>query len=516
MICLNKLVPLLFLILLAVGCSQPDYDLLIKNGVIYDGSGVTPTEGHILVHDGIIVQAGNFDLSTLTASKTVDADGRVVSPGFVDSHSRGEPLETPRFNNFLSMGVTTITLGLVGTSPGAEDLSGWMSSVDERGTGPNVIHFTGHSTIRDLANTPREEDKDALYTEAMKEQLQGAIDAGSFGLSLGLEFEPGSFARRDELVELASAVADHGGILMGHVRSEDDDRIDESVTELMEIGLESDVQTHISHLKIVFADDPQRAEDVLELIEETRQAGLRVTSDLYPYIASFTTIGLVFPDWANTQEEFDAAIETRRDELAEYLRNRIEQRNGPEATLFGTEPWIGMTLAEVAEELNKPFEDALIEDIGPEGGSAAYFVMNENVMQRFLIDPHVMVSTDGGPEMRHPRGYGSFAKIIRKYVNELNLFPLEEAIYKMSGLPAETLGLTDENVVELQRGLIREGFAADLLIFDPDNINDPANFENPHTFAEGFDWVIVNGVTVIEEGERNNQLPSGIIQRSIR
>ncbi|MCH8549993.1 MAG: amidohydrolase family protein [Balneolaceae bacterium] len=512
---MNKLVTLFFLILFAISCSQPDYDLLIKNGMIYDGSGTVPAEGHVLVHDGVIVQAGNFDLTTLTASITIDAEGHVISPGFIDSHSRGEPLETPRFDNFLSMGVTTITLGLVGTSPGAEDLASWMSSVDEKGTGPNIIHFTGHSTIRELTGIPRQEDVDASYIDAMREQLQDAMDEGSFGLSLGLEFEPGSFAGRDELVDLASAVADRGGILMGHVRSEDDDRIDDSVIELMEIGLEADVQTHISHLKIVFADDPQRAEDVLELIEEARQSGLRVTSDLYPYIASFTTIGLVFPDWANTQEEFDEAIETRRDELSDYLRNRIEQRNGPEATLFGTEPWTGMTLAEVADELDKPFEEALIEDIGPEGGSAAYFVMNEDVMQRFLVDPHVMVSTDGGPEMRHPRGFGSFAKIIRKYVNELNLFPLEEAIYKMSGLPAETLGLTDEAQVDVQRGLIREGFAADLLIFDPEKVNDPADFENPHTLAEGFDWVIVNGVALIEEGERNGLLPSGMIRRNV-
>ncbi|MCC5915092.1 MAG: amidohydrolase family protein [Balneolaceae bacterium] len=142
-------------------------------------------------------------------------------------------------------------------------------------------------------------------------------------------------------------------------------------------------------------------------------------------------------------------------------------------------------------------------------------MMNEDVMQRFLVDPHVMVSTDGGPEMRHPRGFGSFAKIIRKYVNELNLFPLEEAIYKMSGLPAETLGLTDEAQVDVQRGLIREGFAADLLIFDPEKVNDPADFENPHTLAEGFDWVIVNGVALIEEGERNGLLPSGMIRRNV-
>jgi N-acyl-D-amino-acid deacylase len=509
-----KLITSILLIFL-ISCSQPDYDLLITNAVIIDGSGAEPSEGHVLVHDGKIVRFGDIDLTTITADRTIDADGRVVSPGFVDAHSRGEPQNTPRFDNFLSMGVTTITLGLVGTSPGAGDLSGWMEEVDEHQTGPNIIHFTGHSTLRDLVQAPRRDDIDESYIEQMSDRLSDAMAAGSFGLSLGLEFEPGSFAGMDELVELASVTAGNGGILMGHVRSEDDDRIDEAITELIEIGTQADVQTHVSHLKIVFADDPQRAEDVLSLIEEAREGGLQITSDLYPYIASFTTIGLVFPEWANTQTEFEEAVETRRDELEEYLRNRIEQRNGPDATLFGTEPWTGMTLAEVADELGKPFEQALIEDIGPEGGSAAYFVMNEDVMQRFLVDPYVMVSTDGGPEMRHPRGYGSFAKIIRKYVNEIGLLSLEEAIHKMSGLPAETLGLTNPGKVDVQRGFIREGYAADLLIFDPAEINDPASFEEPHSYAEGFDWVFVNGTALIENGERNDERPSGMIRRKI-
>lgn len=509
-----KLITSILLIFL-ISCSQPDYDLLITNAVIIDGSGAEPSEGHVLVHDGKIVRFGDIDLTTITADQTIDADGRVISPGFVDAHSRGEPQQTPRFDNFLSMGVTTITLGLVGTSPGAGDLSGWMEEVDEHQTGPNIIHFTGHSTLRDLVQAPRRDDIDESYIEQMSDRLSDAMEAGSFGLSLGLEFEPGSFAGMDELVELASVTGVNGGILMGHVRSEDDDRIDDAITELIEIGAQADVQTHVSHLKIVFADDPQRAEDVLSLIEEAREGGLQITSDLYPYIASFTTIGLVFPEWANTQTEFEEAVETRRDELEEYLRNRIEQRNGPDATLFGTDPWTGMTLAEVADELGKPFERALIEDIGPEGGSAAYFVMNEDVMQRFLVDPYVMVSTDGGPEMRHPRGYGSFAKIIRKYVNEIGLLSLEEAIHKMSGLPAETLGLTNPEKVDVQRGFIREGYAADLLIFDPAEINDPATFEEPHTYAEGFDWVFVNGTALIENGERNDERSSGMIRRKI-
>jgi N-acyl-D-amino-acid deacylase len=508
-----RLLVILFASLFTLSCTAAEYDLLIKNGMIIDGTGTEAYKGHVLVQDGMIVRAGDFEISRIDASKTINAEGMVVTPGFVDAHSRGVPEDTPRFDNFLAQGVTTITLGLIGRSPGGEHVDEWMSDVDRLGTGPNIIHFTGHSTLRNLSDAPREDKLDETYIDRMQEILMESMRAGSFGLSYGLEFEPASYADMPELVALATTVGDYGGMIMGHVRSEDDDRIEESVSEILDVARASDTQLNISHLKIVYANDPQRAEDVLGLMNEARGEGTAVTADLYPYIASFTTIGIVFPEWARPPHDFDEVVENRRDELEEYLRNRIHLRNGPEATLFGTEPWTGQTLADVAEELGIPFEDVLIDEIGPEGASAAYFVMNEEVMQRFLIDPYVMVSSDGGPEMRHPRGYGSFAKIIRKYVNELELFSLEEAIYKMSGLPAETLGLTDSGKVERQRGLIREDFAADLLIFDPRNVEDRATFEEPHSLAKGFDWVFVNGVAVLEDGSLNDQLPSGMIRR---
>ena len=248
-------------------------------------------------------------------------------------------------------------------------------------------------------------------------------------------------------------------------------------------------------------------------MDEARKEGIHITADVYPYTASFTGIGIVFPHWV-TPGNFEEIKEMRREELEEYLRNRIAKRNGPEATLFGTAPWAGMTLVEVADSLNKPFEDVLIDDIGPTGASAAYFVMNEEVMKRFLLDPYVMVSSDGSPTMRHPRGYGSFAKIIDDYVMKENLLNLEEAVHKMTGFSAEMLGLSGPNQVETPRGLIREGFAADLLIFDPANIRDTADFENPHQYAEGFDWVFVNGDAVIEDGVRNEVRTGRVVRKS--
>ena len=510
---------LLFLFLLICGCStetnQNHYDLLITNASIIDGSRADAFDGSILINEGVILEVGTVETTNRTFDQVLNADGRVVSPGFIDTHSHGNPLETPRFDNFLSMGVTTISLGQDGSSPGTGFVSVWMDQVDSLGTGPNVVHFTGHNSLRRLVEAPRKSDLDSARVELIRELIVNAMEDGSFGLTTGLEYDHGTFANLQELISIAKPVAEAGGLVMSHMRNEDEDAIAESVTELVNQGLGSGANIHASHLKIVFGDDPQQAEDVLSIMQDARNDGLQVTADLYPYTASYTGISIVFPDWALPPNDFNEVVENRRAELEEYLRNRVNQRNGPEATLFGTDPWAGMTLADVAQELGKPYEDVLIDDIGPGRASAAYFVMNENVMRRFLEDPFVMVSSDGSPAMRHPRGYGSFAKIIRQYVKEEQLLSLEEAIYKMSGLPAETLGLDDPDIVETPRGLIRKGFAADLLLFDPVYVEDTATFEHPHAYAEGFDWVIINGSAVIEEGELNQRRPAGVIRRMV-
>ena len=515
----DKRIPAYLFLILAflISCSQPqtEYDLLITNAQIVNGTGSDAFQGHVLVDDGIIQKVGEFATDTIQATQSIDADGRVVSPGFIDTHSHGDPLETPRFDNFLSMGVTTISLGQDGGSPAFTDLPGWMDRVDSVGTGPNILHFMGHGTLRRLSNIPQQPILADANLESMVGLMNEAMDAGSFGLTTGLEYESGRYATLPELVALAEPVANHNGLVMSHVRSEDDSKIEDSIRELINQGRESGSNIHVSHLKIVYANDPERAKDVLALMDQARQNGVQITADVYPYAASFTGIGIVFPSWV-TPGNFEEIKETRREELEEYLRNRIERRNGPGATLFGTAPWASMTLAEVADSLNKPFEDELIDDIGPSGASAAYFVMNEEVMKRFFRDSHVMVSSDGSPTMRHPRGYGSFAKIIDNYVNEESILTLEEAIHKMTGLPAETLGLSDSNQVETRRGLILEGFAADLLIFDPANVRDVADFENPHLYAEGFDWVFVNGEAVIVDGERNEVRPAGVIRKNFQ
>lgn len=505
----------LFILLLSACANSDDYDrfdYLITNATIIDGTGSESYLGHILIKDGVIAKSGDFDTSSIAVYEVIDADGRIVSPGFIDPHSHGDPLETPLFENFLSMGVTTITLGQDGRSPGGTDDENWMNEVDSLGTGPNIIHFVGQNTLRQLVDAPRMAELEPDYIEKMQKILSESLAAGSFGLSTGLEYDHGTFADLSELIELARPVADVGGLVMSHIRSEDDDRIEESVNELLDQGRGSGAAVHVSHIKIVYSNDETRAADLLRILNEAREEGVQVTADVYPYVASYTGIALLFPEWALPPNDYQEVERNRRGELEEYLRNRVMLRNGPEATLFGTAPWAGKTLADVAAELNKPFEQVLIDDIGPQGASAAYFVMNEDVMRRFLIDPFVMVSSDGSPAMRHPRGYGSFAKIIRQYVNEEGLLSLEEAIHKMSGLTAKTIGLSNPELVTLPRGIIKEGFAADLLIFDPKNVADRATFEEPHRLAVGFDWVFVNGEVVVENGTLKEIRPGRVIR----
>jgi N-acyl-D-aspartate/D-glutamate deacylase len=264
----------------------------------------------------------------------------------------------------------------------------------------------------------------------------------------------------------------------------------------------------VSHIKIVYGHGVDRAEEILAVLDAARAEGLDVTADLYPYTASYTGIGIVFPAWAKEPNDYDEVVRTKRPELAEYLRRRVTLRNGPEATLFGTGKWTGKTLAEVAAELDKPFEDALIDDIGPNGASAAYFVMSPEVMERFLVDPHVMICSDGSPTSSHPRGHGAQARVIRKYVVEDEKLSLEEAVRKMTGLPAATLGLD-----KMGRGRVQSGFAADLLVFDPARVRDNATFEEPRQLAEGFDWVIVNGKIAREDGQFTDARTGRVLRR---
>ncbi len=478
---------LIILILLGCNSREPDQpgqrvDVYISNALIVDGTGSKPFRGNVAVADGKILSISADPIPDSDIKRTIDAQGRIVSPGFIDMHSHGRPEKTPEFENFLAMGVTTIVLGQDGSSPQVYNLEDWMMEVGKEGFGPNIVMFVGHGTLRDLAGISTEQVS-PQQMDSIQRILQKQLTV-TFGMSTGLEYSPGLYASGDELISLAKIVGENGKMIMSHMRNEDDTALFSSIRELADQG--KFCQIHISHLKSVYGKGAERAAEILDLLHDIRTSGIPITADLYPYTASYTGISILFPDWSKTSEQFEMAKRNRRAELEEFLVNKVTSRNGPEATLFGTLPYAGKTLADLESEMGIPFQDILIDSIGPQGVAAAYFVMDETLQESLLKDSLIAICSDGSPTGFHPRGHGTFARIIETFVVDRQILPVEEAVRKMTSYPADILGLRD-------RGRITPGNVADLIIFDPLKVKETADYQNPFELATGFDFVIVNG-----------------------
>ncbi|MEE4361261.1 MAG: amidohydrolase family protein [Pseudomonadales bacterium] len=480
-------------------------DLLIRGGRLLDGLGRAAVEADLWIDDGRIlkiVPVGSADEADLRAETVIEAQGRVVAPGFIDPHSHGDPLATPDFENFLAMGVTTITLGQDGSSPETADLAGWLSEVEAQGIGPNLAMFVGHGTLRDLVGIGRDPAPSHVRLETMLGLLDRNLDV-AFGLSTGLEYNPGLWAKPEELQALARVVGARDRVIMSHLRNEDDEALEASLQELLRQG--EHARVHVAHLKSVYGRGAARGREILALLEDARARGVRVSADVYPYTASYTGLALLFPPWAKAADQFEEARATRDAELADYLRRRVEARNGPEATLLGTAPHAGKTLAELATEREKPFERVLIDDLGPQGGSAAYFIMDDELQTEFIADPNLSICSDGSPTGFHPRGHGTFARIIERYVLEEGRLSLAEAVRKMTSLPAAQIGLAE-------RGALVPGHHADVIVFDPARVRATATYEAPLRLAEGFDLVIVNGQIARRDGRLSSALSGAVLR----
>lgn len=506
----------LYLLLLAIGCQSPTveqtpleeliekegvrFDVLIKNGQIIDGSGNKAFAADILIQGDKIVYLGKVDTTKVVGTTTIDAKGKIITPGFIDAHAHGDPIKTPQFENFLAMGVTTICLGQDGSSPKSL-LTGWYSQVQINPTHPlgvNIAMFIGHGTLRQLSGIDYTKHPDTLLLMEQQKLLQIAFDKGVFGMTTGLEYTPGIFADDRELLPLANIVGKNNGLIMSHMRNEDDLELESSIKELLRQGAHSNVQ--ISHFKSVYGKSTERAKELLKFLDIDTKSKYSVTADVYPYNASYTGIGIVFPKWAKPPNDYKKVVKNRRAELLAFLKQKIIDRNGPEATLFGTAPYAGKTLTQVSQEQGIPYEKVLL-GIGPNRASGAYFIMNDSLQTELIAHPQVMICSDGSPTMRHPRGYGSFVKIIEEYVLKRKKLELEEAVRKMTHFPATTIGIQ-------KRGLIKTGYFADLLIFDPENLRANATYENPHQLATGFDYVLVNGQIAREKNEQKIAYPT--------
>ncbi len=494
------------------------YDLVITNARIVDGTGNPWFRGSIALRGGKIVRVGRIDAAG--AKQTIDAGGKIVAPGFIDVHTHTEAIfNTPSAENFVRMGVTTLVTGNCGSS--ATDIKAFLGRVKEKPIAVNLATLIAHGAVRskvmgldNRAPTVEEQSKmNALVEQGMKD--------GAVGLSTGLIYVPGTFAKTEEVVELAKVASRYGGIYASHIRDEGTDVV-KSIEEAINIGEQARMPVEISHFKISSKKLWGTSNTTIGLVEAARRRGLTVTVDQYAYTASSTSLDARMPGWAiaGGREEGKKRLADKemREKIVREMKEGLKEKGFKDysfAYVAGYAPkpeYNGKNILEITK-LNKNSKklDAQIEQIFEmySQGSAGmvYRVMSEDDVQNIMRQPFTMIASDSsvrvfGEGVPHPRGYGNNVRVLAKYVREMNLITLEDAIRKMTSLPAQTFNLGD-------RGLIKEGFAADLVIFDENTITDKATYENPHQYAEGFSNVLVNGEVVFDgramTGKRTGQ-----------
>lgn len=503
--------------------ASAEWDVLIVGGSVVDGSGSAGVRADVALLDGRIAAIGG-ELGA--AKKVINAEGQVVAPGFIDVHTHSENIcALPGAENFLRMGVTTIVTGNCGTS--ATDVGSFFKEIEATGVGLNVAMLIGHNSVRKQAmggsflRAPT-----TAQLDEMRRLVDEAMVDGAVGLSTGLIYNPGAFAKTDEVLELAKVAARHGGIYVSHMRNESV-KIFEAIDELMTIARGAKIRAQVSHIKLTGPTSWGKTAEVLEMLDKGRAEGLQITHDQYAYTASSTGLGQLIPDAARegTREDYKARIadpEKKATIIAQMktMRERIGREDYAYAVIARcpSDPELnGKNLREAAKmrrgsEAVEEQVELVLEIEAKGGGSAVFHGMNEEDLQVFMKHPLTMVASDGGPrklweDVPHPRSYGNNARVLGRYVRDLKVLKLEDAVRKMSALPAEVFRLKD-------RGVLKKGAVADVVVFDPKTVDDPSTFEDPHHYATGFSVVVVNGVPVIEAGELTENRPGRPVRRA--
>lgn len=502
----------------------PVYDLLIVNGTVVDGTGRAGVREDVAVRGGVVAAVGR--LAGAAAKTTIDATGRVVAPGFIDVHTHADdPARTPLLENFARMGVTAVVAGNCGDS--AESIGAELHAVARDGIAVNFATLVGHNTVRAAVLGSARRAPDASELERMKALVARAMEEGAIGLSTGLQYVPGMYAERGEIVELAKVAARAGGLYATHMRNEGT-RVAEAVAEALVVGEAAGCPVQISHLKI---DSPNRwgtSATLLEAIAAARRRGVDVRADQYAYTAGSAGLGIRFPGWA-LEGGHDAVAARLNDpgvwkRIKEEMKGLLAERGFTDLSwaviaLDRDDPSLdGLTMKQAAaklvgaDDVESQLETARRLMLGSEP-QMVYHFMSEDDVKRIMRDPDVMVASDSGvlspgEGTPHPRGYGNTARVLGRYVRDLGVIPLEEAVRKMTSLPARHFGFA-------RRGEVRAGWAADLVVFDPAGVSDRATFENPHQYATGFDHVLVNGVFVVRDGKPTGARPGQALSRGV-
>jgi N-acyl-D-amino-acid deacylase len=543
----------LLLVLLLTGCRQsPSYDVLIRHGMLYDGSGSPPRVADIGINGDTITTIG--DLGSVLGSQEIDARGLAVAPGFVNMLSwANESLIVDGLSQSdIRQGVTLEVMG-EGDSMGplnermkAENvalqgdikypiewttLDQYLRYIENRGVSANVASFVGATTIRrhEIGYANRAPTPDEMAR--MKVLVRQAMEEGALGIGSSLIYAPAFYASTDELIELCRVTGQYGGMYISHMRSEGNALL-EGVDELVRIAREAGVAAEIYHLKAAGAANWPKLDEVIAKVDSARAAGLRITANMYAYTAGATGLDAAMPPWVQ-----EGGLEQWRKRLQDpAIRKRVKQEmttptdkwenlflaaGSPDQVLLlgfkndSLKKYTGMTLAEVARMRGKSPEDTAMDLVVDDDSrvGTAYFLMSEDNIRKQIVLPWVSFGSDeesSAPEgvftkyQQHPRAYGNFARVLGKYVREEKLMPLEAAVRKLAALPAENLGIK-------RRGRLRAGYFADIAIFDAD-IQDHATFEKPRQYATGMAHVFVNGVQVLKNGEHTGAKPGRVVR----
>ncbi|MCK4772406.1 MAG: D-aminoacylase [Candidatus Latescibacteria bacterium] len=537
--------------LLIQGCSKArDWDLLVSGGAVYDGLGNPGQEIDIAIKgDSIVLIGQNLDKSS--ATYVIEADGLAVSPGFIDVHTHTdvELIANPKAESFIRQGITTEISGNCGFSPFPiadaifdeekerlkdeydidldwRDIHGFFRRLEERGIAHNYATLLGQGAVRGEVIGFDDEPPAANDLLQMRALVEENMKAGALGLSTGLEYAPGSYAETPEIIELCREVAKYNGVYATHMRDEGDLLL-ESIDEAIDIARETGVSLQISHFKIAYPRNWPKVDAAISKIEEAHEDGIDILADRYPYIAGSTSLSFYFPLWALQGTTADFIGRLRNPDLDGRLRNNTDEQERK----LGS--WDKVVICSVFTEKNKPLEGMNILEAAARDGKAPYdfmrdliieednrvgmitFMMNEPNLQRILSHSLVVIGSDGSAVAPygilhkgkpHPRFYGSFPRVLGKYAREEGIFPLSQAIRKITSLPAEKFGLDG-------RGQVRENYFADLVLFDPDTVIDEATWTDPHQYPTGIEYVIVNGKVVVSEGEHTGATPGIIIRK---
>ncbi len=499
-----------FLTLSAFAANAQQYDVIIRNGKIVDGSGNPWFYGDVAITNGKIVAIGKL---TGSAGRVIDARGLIVAPGFIDVHTHieGNDLTVPTAANFIYDGVTSVVTGNCGSSN--VDIARYFRQLDSVKTSINVATLIGHNDVREAIMGEGQRDPSADEQRRMEELVEKAMQDGAVGFSTGLIYVPGTYSKTPEVVGLARAAAKYNGVYASHIRDEADN-MPVAVEEAINIGRQAGIPVEISHFKTTYKPNWGRAKSMVELVDKARLEGIEVTVDQYPYIASSTSLNTRLPSWAFSGGRDSLLIRLRdpkirarivksmHDDLKEKLAKDysycLVARYAPDSTING------LNISQVNVKWgNKPTADneiqTILKMVEAGGASMVFFSMDENDLKTIMQYPFNMIASDAGINklgsgVPHPRGYGTNARVLGRYVREMKIVRLEEAVRRMSSLPAQKFQLSD-------RGLLRNGMAADIVVFDEQTVNDKATFDKPHQYAVGFQYVLVNGKITVDNGK---------------